>query len=91
MTCHIRFIPEEDEDGFPIRNSIQLVVVIQERLDAVNQARVHLVHLIEDKHGTCTVGDIAFDPLLQLGLNEDSWTFVRKPKEENSLSVLHFT
>ena len=42
--------PEEDEDGFPIRNSIQLVVVVQVRLYGVNQAGVHLVHLIKDEH-----------------------------------------
>ncbi len=58
------FLPEEDEDGFSIRNSIQLVVVVQVRLYAVNQARMHLVHLIKDEHGVCTVGDVAFDPLL---------------------------
>ncbi len=57
-------IPEEDEDGFSVRNPIQLVVVVQIWLYAVNQARMHLVHLIKDEHGACTVGHIAFDPLL---------------------------
>lgn len=58
------FLPEENEDGFPITNSIQLVVVVQVWLYAVNQARMHLVHLIKDEHGLRTLGDIAFDPLL---------------------------
>lgn len=59
-----RFSPEEDEDGFPIRNSIQLSLVVKVRFYAVNQARLHLVHLIKDEHGASTVGDVAFDPLL---------------------------
>lgn len=58
------FSPEEDEDRFPVRNSVQLVVVVQVRLDAVNQAGLHLVHLVEDEYGAFTAGDVAFDPLL---------------------------
>ena len=58
------FSPEEDEDGFTIRNSVQLLVVVQEGLNTVNQAGRHLVHLIKDEHGAWAVGDITFDPLL---------------------------
>lgn len=41
--------PEENEDGFPVGDPIQFLIVVQERFYTVNQARMHLVHLIEDE------------------------------------------
>lgn len=64
--------PQEDEDGFLVRNSIQLGIVVQERLDTVNQTRTHLVHLIKDEQRAFTVADVALDPLPQLRLRRNS-------------------
>ena len=69
------FSPEEDEDGFPIRNSVHLVVVLQVRHKTVNQTRMHLVHLVKDEHGASTLGDVTFDPLLQLRLRRNGNIF----------------
>lgn len=60
--------PEENEDGFPVGDPVQLLVVVEVRLYAVNQAGMHLVHLVEDEHGVCAAGDVAPDPLLELRL-----------------------
>ena len=56
--------PEKNEDGLPIRNPIQIIVVVQVWLDAVDQARLHFVHLIKNKHGAWTLCDVPFNPHL---------------------------
>lgn len=62
--CKANRLPEEDKDGFPIRSSIQLLIVVEVWLYPVNQAWVHFIHLIKDEHGALTVGHVASNPLL---------------------------
>lgn len=56
--------PKKNEDGFAIRDTVQLFVVVQKWFNAVNQSWMHLVHFVKDEHGAFAVGDVAFDPLL---------------------------
>lgn len=60
----MKWSPEKNEDGFPVGDPIQLLIVVQVRFYAVNQAGMHLVHLIKDEQRVCTAGDVAPDPLL---------------------------
>lgn len=51
LRCHL---PEEYEDGFPVRHSVQELVVVQEWLDGVDESCVHFIHFIkyEERSGT---------------------------------------
>lgn len=42
-------LPEKDEDGLPVRHSIYVVIVIEERLDGVDESWVHFIDLIKYK------------------------------------------
>lgn len=57
-------LPEEYEDGLLIGDLVHHVVVVQEGLDGVDEAGVHLVHLIEYEDGPGTGTHVAPDPLL---------------------------
>lgn len=83
--------PEEDEDGVPVWNSIQLVVELQVWLKTVNQARVHVIDLIKDEHGVCTSGDVPSNPLWQLRLkNTFDLKGVAPVPEDNTWSSATF-
>lgn len=43
--------PEEKKDGCAIADAIYVVVVIHVRFDGVNEARMKLLGLVEDKEG----------------------------------------
>lgn len=59
-----RNVPEEDEDGFLIGDPIHVVIIVQERLDGIYEASVHLIHFIEYEDGPRAGTHVAADPQL---------------------------
>lgn len=67
LRCHL--LPEEYEDGFPVRNSIQELVVVQEWLDGVDESCVHFIHFIKYEDWSGTDAHVSPNPWLQLVLS----------------------
>ena len=54
------------------------LVIVDERLDGVDQSFAHLVDLVEDEERLRTVGDVASNPVLQIKLiTKTEFTFLK--------------
>ncbi|KAK2091667.1 hypothetical protein P7K49_030951 [Saguinus oedipus] len=58
------YIAEKDEDGFALRHSVNLLVVVWKRLDCINDPRVQFIHLIEYENRVHTCTHATANPLL---------------------------
>jgi len=63
-------LPYEDEDGFAVVGPVHNPRGSQERYDHVDQARVHLVHLVKEKGRPSAVCQVPLDPALQVFLGK---------------------
>lgn len=91
-TANLRsyFIPEEYEDGLPVRHPIQKLIVVQEWLDGVNESCVHFIHFIKYEEWSRTDAHISPNPRLQLILRGTTMKDAKRicvEKIENSTSV----
>lgn len=67
-----RLSPDEDEDCFAVVGAIHDPGGAQEGHDHVDQARVHLVHLVEEEGRPAAARQVALDPALQVLLGKTS-------------------
>lgn len=80
---HRGLSPYEDEDCFAVVGPIHDPRRSQEWHDHINQARVHLVHLLKEKDRPSAVGQVPLDPVLQVLLGKVS---TRPQSSEGGLS-----
>lgn len=67
---HRGISPYEDEDCFAVVGPIHNPRGSQERHDHINQARVHLVHLLKEKDRPSALRQVPLDPVLQVLLGK---------------------
>lgn len=65
-------VPNKYKDRFPIVGSVHNPRGSQKWNNYINQARVHLIHLIKEKERPATTGQIPMDPILQVLLERNT-------------------